>query len=64
MANFVAGIISATLGVVMLSAVLIPQVKAVNTSTWTTGEVALWGVISLIAIIGIVYGIGSMFGML
>jgi len=64
MANFVSGIISLTLGVVMLANVLIPQVKGVNTDNWDTGEQALWGVITLISIIGIVYGAGALFGIL
>jgi hypothetical protein len=38
MANFVAGVISLTLGVIMVASVLIPQVKGTNTSTWDTGE--------------------------
>lgn len=63
MANFVAGVISLTLGVIMVASVLIPQVKGVNTSTWDTGEIALWGVVSLGAIIGIVYGAFAVFGL-
>lgn len=63
MANFVAGIISLTLGVIMVSAVFIPQVKNTNTSTFSTSELALWGVVSLAGIIGIVYGAFSIFGL-
>ena len=63
MANFVAGVISLTLGVIMVASVLIPQVKGTNTSTWEAGEVALWGVVSLGAIIGIVYGAFAIFGL-
>jgi len=64
MANFVGGVISLTLAVIMVSAVLIPQVKNTNTSTWSTSEVALFGVITLVSIAGIVYGAGNMFGIL
>ena len=64
MANFVSGIISLTLGVVMLATVLIPQVKGTDTSTFSAGEVSLWGVITLISIIGMVYGAGQLFGLL
>lgn len=64
MANpMIAGIISITLGVIMLANVFIPTVKGVNTSTWTTGEVALWGVLVLGGIIGIVYGTFAVFGL-
>ena len=44
MPNFVSGIISLTLGVIMLASVFIPQVKTTNTSTWSASEVTLWGV--------------------
>lgn len=63
MANFVSGVISLTLGVIMVASVLIPQVKGTNTDTWETGEIALWAVVSLGAIIGIVYGAFAIFGL-
>ena len=65
MANFVAGIISLTLGVIMVSAVFIPQVKGVNTTAldFSASELALWGVVSLAGIIGIVYGAFAIFGL-
>ena len=63
MANFVSGIISLTLGVIMLASVFIPQVKTTNTSTWSASEVTLWGVVSLAGIIGIVYGAFAIFGL-
>jgi hypothetical protein len=64
MANpLVTGIISITLGVIMLANVFIPTVKGVNTSTWTAAEVALWGVVGLGGIIGIVYGVFVIFGL-
>jgi hypothetical protein len=64
MANpLVTGIISITLGVIMLANVFIPVVKGVNTSAWSAGEVALWTVISLAGIIGIVYGTFVIFGL-
>lgn len=64
MANpLVTGIISITLGVIMLANVFIPVVKGVNTDAWETGEVALWGVLVLGGIIGIVYGTFAIFGL-
>jgi hypothetical protein len=64
MANaMVSGIISITLGVIMLANVFVPVVKGVNTATWTAGEVALWGVLTLAGIIGIVYGTFAIFGL-
>jgi hypothetical protein len=59
----VSGIISITLGVIMLANVFVPVVKGVNTTTWSAGEIALWGVLTLAGIIGIVYGTFAIFGL-
>ena len=64
MANpLVTGIISITLGVIMLANVFMPTVKGVNTSTWTTAEIALWAVVGLGAVTGILYGVFVIFGL-
>ena len=63
MANFIVGIISLTLGVVVLANVFISTVKGVNTSTWTSGEAALWGLLTIGAVAGMVYGTLNVFGL-
>ena len=63
MANFIVGIISLTLGVVVLANVFIVTVKGVNTSTWDSGEVALWGLLTIGAVAGMVYGTLNVFGL-
>ena len=63
MANFIVGIISLTLGVVVLSGVFITTVKGTNTSSWTAGEIALWGLLSIASIAGLVYGVMNVFGL-
>ena len=63
MANFVGGIISLVLGIVLIANLFMPTVKGVNTDTWTAGEVAMWSVVGLAAIIGIVYGAFNIFGL-
>lgn len=63
MANFIIGIISLTIGVVVMANVFIVTVKGVNTSTWDTAEVALWGLLTIAAIAGIVYGVLNVFGL-
>jgi len=63
MANYIVGIISLTLGVVVLSGVFITTVKGTNTTTWTSGEVALWGLLTIGAIAGLVYGVLNVFGL-
>ena len=63
MANFIVGIISLTLGVVVLSGVFITTVKGTNTTGWSAGEIALWGLLSIVAIAGMVYGVMNVFGL-
>ena len=63
MANFITGIISLSLGVVVLSGVFISTVKGANTTGFTTGELALWGLLSIAGIAGLVYGVLSVFGL-
>lgn len=60
--SMIRGIISITVSAIVLANVFIVVVKGVNTSTWTASEVALWGLLTLMGIIGLVYGIGSVFG--
>lgn len=63
MASFFGGILNLTLGVVILSGVFITTVKNTNTSGWTTAEVALWGLLTLSGIAGLVYGVMQVFGL-
>ena len=63
MANFVGGIISLVLGIVLVANLFMPTVKGTNTDTWSTSEVAMWAVVGLGAIIGIVYGAFNIFGL-
>ena len=63
MANFITGIISLTIGVVILANVYIVTVKATNTTTWNAAEIAMWGLLSLVGIAGMVYGVMNVFGL-
>ena len=63
MANgMVAGIISLVLGVILVTNVVIPTVKAVNTDAWSTSEIAVFGLVTLGSLIGIAYGAFTIFG--
>jgi len=63
MANYIGSVIGLTLAVIVTTSVLIPQIKAVNTSTWSVGEIALIGTTSLVAIMGLLYGVAAGFGL-
>lgn len=62
MATMISGLIMLAIGVIVLSNVYISTVKNTNTSAWTTGEVALWGTLSIAGIAGLVIGTLSVFG--
>ena len=40
-----------------------PLVNATMVGAWSTGEIALWGMLSLCGIAGLVYGVLSIFGL-
>lgn len=73
MANFISGIISLSVSAVILASVFIFTIK--NTSTcygncspggggtsWSTSEITMWGLLTLIAIVGMLYGVLNVFG--
>lgn len=62
MANFISGIISITISLVILATVFISTVKTTNTSTFTSAEVSMWGLLTLVGIVGILYGVLNVFG--
>ena len=63
MANLFGGIMTLVLSIILIASVVISTVKSQTTTGWSTGEVALWGLISLISIMGLVYSAGSIFGL-
>lgn len=63
MASFFGGILNLTLGVVVLANVFIQTVNDTNTSGWSTADIALWGLLTLAGIAGLVYGVMNVFGL-
>lgn len=64
MNGIVSGIVTITIGVIMLVNVFLPQVFGANTSTWDASSVAMWSVVGLAGVIGIVVGVFNVFGIL
>jgi hypothetical protein len=62
MASFIGGIISLSIGVVVLANVFIKTVKGSNTTTWTTSEITMFGLLTLVGIVGLLYGVLNLFG--
>ena len=76
MANMLHGIISITISAVILGNVFITTIKGTSTTygsscgvagnescSWTTAEIAMWGLLTLIGIVGLVYGVLNVFGL-
>lgn len=63
MANFVAGVIALVIGTIMVINVLMPVIKGANTDSFSASELAVYGITSLGAIVGLAYGAFAIFGL-
>jgi len=65
MANgFIGGIISISIGIIMLANVFMTTVHSTNTTAWSASEIAIWGVVGLAGVVGILYGTLNIFGVM
>ena len=62
MAGMFAGVLQIVFAVILTTQVLIPQFKNANQSGWSAGEIALWSILSLLAIGGVANGVANVFG--
>jgi len=62
MANFVGGIMSLVLSVVLIGSVVVPTVADQNTTDWDASTVTIFSLVSLISVAGLVYAAGNLFG--
>jgi hypothetical protein len=77
MANMITGIISITIGALVLASVYMTSIKNTTQSAtgyyangtygatiaWSASEVAMWGLLGLLGVVGILYGTLSIFGL-
>ena len=63
MVNFVSGIIQISISIVIFAGVYMTTVKTTNTSTYSSSELAIWGVLGIVGIAGIINGVLNLFGM-
>lgn len=63
MTSYIGAIISITIGAVILSSVYIYTIKNTSTQGWSSSEIAMWGLLSLIGIVGLLYGVLAVFGL-
>lgn len=64
MANLFGGILSVVLSVILIASVVVPIIYAQNTTGWTSADTTLFGLVSLVSIFGLIYGVANVFGML
>ena len=62
--SFIKAIMGLTVSVIVTTTVLVPTLKDINQDGYTSAETSMVVLASLIAIIGLVYGIGAAFGMM
>ena len=62
--SFVKAIMGLTVSVIVTTTVLIPTIKDINVEEYTAAEKSMVILAALIAVIGLVYGIGAAFGMM
>jgi hypothetical protein len=63
MPGMFAGILQLVMAVILVTSVLIPQLKNTSTTGWTVSEIAVFGLASLVSIFGLVNGIANLFGL-
>ena len=60
----IGGIISIAIGAVVMANVFIFVIKNTSTSGWSGSETAMWGILTLIGILGLVVGTLQVFGIM
>ena len=63
MSSMISGLIMLAIGVIVLANVFIYTVKNTNTTGWTSGEIALWGTLTIVSIASMVVGVLQVFGL-
>lgn len=63
MGSFIGGIISLSVSVVILANVYISTIKGTQTSAFTAAELSMWNLLTLVGIVGLVFGVLQLFGL-
>ena len=62
--SFVSGMVNLTVSIILATSLVIPTILNTNTSEWSAADIALWGVMTLAVIIGLVVGTFQLFGLI
>lgn len=63
MASMIGGIISIAIGAVVMANVFIFTIKNTSTTGWSGTETTMWGLLTLMGILGILIGTLQVFGL-
>ena len=63
MGEFVKAIIGLAIAITLFASIYMYTVKQTNTSTWNAQEVALWAIMGVIGIAGMLYAVAAVFGL-
>ena len=53
-AQLIVGIVAIVIAIILIVNVVMPTVKGANTTTWSASEVAVYGVVGIVVIAGII----------
>jgi len=62
--SFIGGIISISIGIIMMANVFMTTVIGTNTTSWGASSIAIWSVVGLAGVVGILYGTLNVFGVM
>ena len=62
MASVIAGIVSLTVTAIVFAQVLMPTLVTTNTTTWQSSAASLWGTSQIIAVVGFIVLLLTVFG--
>lgn len=62
MASLFGGILALVMSVILITTVVVPTVKNTNTTGWTSSDIALLGLVTIVSLMGLSYGAANIFG--
>lgn len=61
--TMIRGMVSLAISSIFLVNLFIPIIQGANTTDWSAAETTIWGLATLGAVVGFVYGIFAVFGL-
>ena len=59
--NIVYGVIAVIISVILVATVAMPVIKGTSTTNWSTSEVAVYGIVGILLIVGLLFTVGRAF---